>query len=150
MTVAPTTVPCTAPPTIDTGRRVFASRTGHATAHHLNNAVLITAEGEIDAANGPAFAACVAAQMVDTDRLVVDLSHIDFLGIQGFSALNTINVRVAATGARWVMCTNPAVARVLRICDPAGALPIARTVDAALVVLQREQARLLQVVAEAP
>jgi anti-anti-sigma factor len=150
MNVAPTTVPSTAPPATDPGYPAFASRTGRATAHQLNNVVLITAEGEIDAANAEDFAAYVVGQTVDLDRLVVDLSNIEFLGIQGFSALHAINVRVAATGARWAMCTGPAVARVLRICDPAGALPVARTVDAALAVLQREQARLLQLVAQAP
>jgi anti-anti-sigma factor len=149
MTVAPTAVPCTAPSATPTGHAQFACRTGRATAHQLNNVLLITAEGEIDAANALDFAAYVVALTVDTDRLVLDLSHIEFLGIQGFSALQTINVRVAAAGVRWAMCTGPAVARVLRICDPAGALPVARTVDAALAVLQREQARLLQLVAQA-
>lgn len=148
MTVVPTTVPCTARLATDTGHAAFANRTGRAAVHQLNNVLLITAEGEIDAANAQDFAAFVVAHIIDTNRLVVDLSRVEFFGIQGFSALHTINARVAATGARWAMCTGPAVARVLRICDPAGALPVARTVDAALAVLQREQVRLLQLVAQ--
>ena len=41
-----------------------------------------------------------------------------------------------------------AVSRLLRICDPDSALPIATTMPAALSMLQAEQRRLLQLVSE--
>jgi hypothetical protein len=46
------------------------------------------------------------------------------------------------------MVPSTAVSRVLRICDPDSALPIATTMSAALTTLQADQRRLLQLVSE--
>ena len=89
--------------------------------------------------------------MRDTDRiqrLALDLTGVDFFGTAGFSALHTLNVRCAGAGVEWVLVPSSAVSRLLRICDPDSALPIATTMPAALSVLQAEQRRLLQLVSE--
>jgi anti-anti-sigma factor len=109
---------------------------------------VITASGELDASNSQEL---VDYALRDTDRvqrLALDLTGVDFFGTAGFSALHTLNVRCAGAGVQWVLVPSSAVSRVLRICDPDSALPMATSMPAALSVLQAEQGRLLQLVSE--
>ena len=107
---------------------------------------VVTAHGEIDAAN--------AQQLVDyalrhndrIDRLVLDMNGIDFFGTSGFSALHTLNVRCAAESITWASVPSAAVTRLLRICDPDSALPFFDGVESALSAVQGEQPPLLQLV----
>lgn len=87
--------------------------------------VLVTADGEIDAANAHEFARFALAQLDGTTPLLVDLTELEFFGTAGFSALHTVNVQCAGRGVRWAVSASDAVARVLRICDPDGTLPVA-------------------------
>ena len=110
--------------------------------------VVITAHGEIDAAN--------AQQLVDyalrhgerIHRLVLDLSGVDFFGTSGFSALHTLNVRCAAESISWASVPSSTVTRLLRICDPDSTLPFFDGVDTALSAVRGEPRRLLKLVAE--
>lgn len=86
--------------------------------------VVVTVTGEIDAANAERFAAYALEWTRPGHRLTVDLTELEFFGIEGFSALHVVNVRCAARGARWTLTVGPVVARVLRLCDPVGALPV--------------------------
>lgn len=112
--------------------------------HH--STAIIGVLGELDAAN--------AQQLVDyalhharrTERLVLDLSGVEFFGTAGFSALHSVNVRCAGEEIQWAMVPSSAVTRLLRICDPDSALPISGSVDAALSAVQGEPRRLLQLV----
>ena len=54
----------------------------------------------------------------------------------------------AAENVDWAVIPSAAVTRLLRICDPDSALPICRTVDAALSTLRAEPHRLLQLVSQ--
>ena len=109
---------------------------------------VITAHGELDASNAQDFVDYTLRHAARTQRLALDLSGVDFFGTAGFSALHTLNVRCAGAGVEWVLVPSNAVSRLLRICDPDSALPIAATVPAALSRLQAEQRRLLQLVSE--
>ncbi len=109
---------------------------------------IITVHGELDASNALAFADHVDACAGPGDRLVLDLSQLSFFGTAGFSALHTINVRCANASARWVMVSGDAVARLLRVCDPDHALPVAHSVRDAVELLDAEPRRLLQLVPE--
>ena len=109
---------------------------------------VITAHGGLDASHAPAFVDDALRHAERTQRLALDLSGVDFFGTAGFSALHTLNVRCAGAGVEWVLVPSNAVSRLLRICDPDSALPIAATVPAALSRLQAEQRRLLQLVSE--
>ena len=109
---------------------------------------VITAHGELDASNAQDFVDYALRHAERTQRLALDLSGVDFFGTAGFSALHTLNVRCAGAGVEWVLVPSNAVSRLLRICDPDSALPIAATVPAALSRLQAEQRRLLQLVSE--
>src|ERR1700710_1684682 len=78
--------------------------------------VIVTAHGEIDAANAIDF---VNYAMRDADRmngLVIDLTGVNFFGSAGFSALHNLNVRCAAGGIDWAMAPSKAVSRLLLIC----------------------------------
>ena len=57
---------------------------------------VITAHGELDAANAQAFVDYALRHAAQTDYLVLDLTGVDFFGTAGFSALHTVNVRCAA------------------------------------------------------
>lgn len=109
---------------------------------------VITAHGDLDASNAQDFVDYTLRHAARAQRLALDLSGVDFFGTAGFSALHTLNVRCAGAGVEWVLVPSNAVSRLLRICDPDSALPIAATVPAALSRLQAEQRRLLQLVSE--
>ncbi|WP_192860165.1 STAS domain-containing protein [Mycobacterium sp. MS1601] len=86
--------------------------------------VAITVDGDIDAANAEAFARFAIAHIQPGRKLQINLTQLDFFGTAGFSALHAINVRCAAAGTDWTVSACGPVARVLRICDPNGALPV--------------------------
>ena len=109
---------------------------------------VITAHGELDASNAQEFVDYTMRHVVKTERLVLDLSGVEFLGTAGFSALHTVNVRCAGENVDWALVPSAAVTRLLRICDPDSALPICRSTDAALSALRAEPHRLLQLVSQ--
>jgi anti-anti-sigma factor len=109
---------------------------------------VITAEGELDAANAQAFVDYALRHDARTDRLVLDLTGVDFFGTAGFSALHTLNVRCAAENIDWALVPSTAVTRLLRICDPDSALPICTSVETALSAVHGEPRRLLQLVSK--
>jgi anti-anti-sigma factor len=109
---------------------------------------VMTAHGELDAANAPEFVNFALRHAADAERLVLDLSGVDFFGTAGFSALHTVNVRCAGEKTVWALVPSSAVTRLLRICDPDSALPICDSVDAALSAVQGEPRRLLQLVSK--
>lgn len=107
---------------------------------------VVTAHGELDAANAQHFAdfALQHAQRA----LVVDLTGVEFFGTAGFSALHTLNVRCAGANVDWVLVPSAAVRRLLLICDPDAVLPTSDSVQTALSSLPGEVRPLLQLVAE--
>ena len=109
---------------------------------------VITAHGELDAANAQEFVDYALRHAPRTDRLVLDLTGVEFFGTAGFSALHSVNVRCAAENIEWAMAPSSAVTRLLRICDPDSALPICDSVDTALSAVQGEPRRLLQLVSK--
>jgi anti-anti-sigma factor len=109
---------------------------------------VITAHGELDAANTPEFVDYSLRHAPHAERLVLDLSGVDFFGTAGFSALHTVNVRCAGEKIEWALVPSSAVARLLQICDPDSALPVCASVDAALSSVQGQPRRLLQLVAK--
>lgn len=92
----------------------------------------MSAVGDIDACNGRDLAACASGQSATFQRLILDLSAVTFFGTQGFSALHEINVGCSRRGAGWIAVPGNEVRRLLRICDPAGILPTAATLEAAM------------------
>jgi anti-anti-sigma factor len=110
---------------------------------------VIAAHGELDAANAQQFVDYALRHAPHMDRLVLDLTGVEFFGTAGFSALHTLNVRCAADKIEWAMAPSQAVTRLMRICDPDSTLPICNSLDAALASAQGEPRRLLQLVPKA-
>jgi anti-anti-sigma factor len=109
---------------------------------------VITAHGEIDAANSQEFVDYALRHGDSISRLVLDMSGVDFFGTSGFSALHTLNVRCAGEAIEWASVPSSAVSRLLRICDPDSTLPFYGGVEAALSAVHGEPRRLLQLVAQ--
>ncbi len=62
---------------------------------------VITAHGELDAANAQEFVDYALRHAAHTDRLVLDLTGVEFFGTAGFSALHSVNVRCAGEKIEW-------------------------------------------------
>lgn len=107
--------------------------------------VVITAHGELDASNANQLADYVALCAAHRNAVILNLSGLEFFGTAGFSALHTINVRCAGADVPWALVPSRAVTRLLRICDPDHALPLA---DSAPDLLDDDEQpfRLLQLV----
>ncbi|OMC28636.1 STAS domain-containing protein [Mycobacterium colombiense] len=100
------------------------SRTAQFTARWGPTGTLITVDGELDAANTDQLVAYVQQSTSRSRRMVLDLRGLKFIGTAGFSALHRINVKCSAAQVSWAMAPSPAVARLLRVCDPDGTLPV--------------------------
>lgn len=100
------------------------SRTAQFTARWSPAGTLITVDGELDAANSDELAAYVQHGAQRSRRVILDLRGLKFIGTAGFSALHRINVLCSAAQTYWAMAPSPAVARLLRVCDPDGTLPV--------------------------
>lgn len=109
---------------------------------------VVTAHGDIDAANAQEFVNYALRHAALIKNLVLDLSGVDFFGTAGFSALHTLNVRAAGDDIEWALVPSDSVTRLLRLCDPDSALPICPSAEAALASLQGESKPLLQLVAK--
>lgn len=107
------------------------------TSSGRSSVVVVTAEGEVDAANALTLGQYVEAQLDGVSRLVVDLRGLDFFGIQGFSILHRINVMCSRFSVNWVVLAGTEVNRVLRVCDPDGGLPFAHSMEAAVATTIR-------------
>lgn len=108
---------------------------------------VVSAHGELDAANAPEFTKYSLSRVAPNGKLILDLNAVDFFGTACFAALHTLNVRCIGEGACWALTPSKAVSRVLRICDPDSTIPTCPTVSAALSMLG-DDPRPLQLVAE--
>jgi anti-anti-sigma factor len=90
--------------------------------------VIVHVVGEIDICTEPALARCLAAHLQPTrllTSLVVDMSSVTYIGVQGIAALLT-----AATNAQHrdvafsVANCSPSVLQVLAVIDPAHTLTV--------------------------
>jgi anti-anti-sigma factor len=128
---------------------VTTCHTAHFATRWLHpSTVLVSAHGELDAANAQEFVAYALRHADAVKRLVLDLEGVEFFGTAGFSALHTLNVRCAGGGSVWAMVPGKAVIRLLEICDPDATLPVAHDIEAALAVIHGESRPLLQLVPE--
>ena len=111
--------------------------------------LIVSANGELDAANSQEFVEYALQHTVAVKCLLIDLTGVEFFGTAGFSALHTLNVRCAEVGADWAMMPSKPVTRLLGICDPDATLPVAPTIETALAIIHGEpRPPLLQLVPE--
>jgi anti-anti-sigma factor len=106
-----------------------------------SSVAVISAHGHIDASNADALTEYALGHLMRCRGLILDLRDLDFFGTEGFSALHRISVRCADPGIGWAVVPSAAVSRVLRIGDPQGLLPAARTVEAAMAIIRGQPHR---------
>ena len=106
--------------------------------------ILVRGVGEIDAANSARLLSFVDDHVRGYKQLVLDLSRLTFFGTAGFSALQTINTRCTRRSIDWVLVAGNEVARLLRVCDTEGALPVAANIVSGVATLARGPHRQLQ------
>jgi anti-anti-sigma factor len=109
------------------------SRTARFSARWEPSGTVITVDGELDAANADQLAAYVQRNVSRSKRVILDLRGLEFIGTAGFSALHRINVVCSAAKVSWAMTSSAAVSRLLRVCDPDGALPATTPADEPLL-----------------
>jgi anti-anti-sigma factor len=105
--------------------------------------VLVDAAGELDAANARQLVDHVAAIDDPHSALIVDLRGLTFFGTEGLWAVNRIIAASAKRHATPVLVAGPEVRRLLRICDPHGALRTVSSVVDALAASKPNPARTL-------
>jgi anti-anti-sigma factor len=105
--------------------------------------VLVGADGELDAANARQLVDHVACITATHSTLVVDLGGLTFFGTEGLWAVNKIIAASAKRHATPLLVAGPEVARLLRICDPHGALRTVGSVVDALAASRSNRSRTL-------
>jgi anti-anti-sigma regulatory factor len=80
--------------------------------------------GEVDTYNGKELAVALCDAAEAARHVTVDLSRLDFMGIDGVAALHAINARLVRSSTPWTIVPGPAVSRVLELCDPEGLIPV--------------------------
>lgn len=102
--------------------RMTRDRAIYATQILPPSTVVVTVEGELDAANITEFTDYIQVRLRNADKLVLDLSGVTFFAAEAFSAVHKVSVQAAGQGARWNLLSSAAVDRMLEICDPDHAL----------------------------
>lgn len=110
--------------------------------------VLVTVDGELDAANANELVDFALRGIEHADRVIIDLSRLRFFATAGCAALLDFQGRCADEKIRWAVVSSPAVDRALRICDPDATLPIRTDIDGARAIVCAEPAKLLQLIPE--
>ncbi len=71
------------------------------------------------------FADAVCGLLIGSAHVTLDLSAVTFMAVDGISALHAIRAQLMRTESSWEYIPSGAVARVLRLCDPAGLFAVA-------------------------
>jgi anti-anti-sigma factor len=122
-------------------------RGAHFAARPIGSSIsLHVVEGEIDASNAASLSDFVERNLGSAKRLILDLRGLTFFGTQGFSTLHRINVACSRHNVNIVVLPGDEVNRLLRICDPAGGLPVARSLQGAIHTAVRPPRSHLRVV----
>jgi anti-anti-sigma factor len=121
------------PPRIPTRAVSITSQTqGRGARKHL----IVHAAGEVDASNAKRFADAVCHAATGRGRVIVDLTDIEFMALDGVAALHAINARMMHGGATWYAVPGDAVSRVLQLCDPEALIPVTARGRAALHLVE--------------
>lgn len=104
----------------------------------MSSVAIVSVHGDIDGTNADTLTEHAIAETARYRALILDLSGLEFIGTDGFSALHRISVECAHAGKSWTMVPGAAVERLLRICDPHGSLPTADSVGAALTSILQD------------
>lgn len=122
--------------------RPWQGHTARLVSRRLRSSVaVVSAHGGIDASNADTLTEYALGHLMRCRGLILDLGALDFFGTEGFSALHRVSVCCARVGMGWAVVPGKAVSRVLRIGDPQGLLPAARTLEVAMATVQGQPHR---------
>lgn len=99
--------------------------------------MVVAVVGDLDAVNARALGRYVERHVRFSKQLIVDLRAVDFAGSQAFTALYYISVHCTRGDVDWIILGGHPVRRMLSVCDPEGALPIAEDLLSGLARLDR-------------
>lgn len=102
---------------------------------------VISVYGELDAANAPEFTDYLDRHTTRADRLVVDLSGVQFFGAAVLSTLQDLDRGCLDKGTAWGLTTCPTLNRLVQICEVE--LPVYPSVTAALNGIRRQSVQLV-------
>ena len=102
------------------------------TAHPLEGATVVIVTGELDACNIDLLTDFTRSCLASCRSLILDLSHLDFLGAQGIRSLHMIAQDCERKEVHWAVVPSRPVSRLLRICDEHGQVPSVSSIDEAL------------------
>ena len=93
---------------------------------------VLTIGGEIDASNADLIREHVHRYTSAVSALVVDMTQVKFFAVQGLRNLMILGERCRSAGAEWALVGSRPVHLLLRVADVDRALPIEKSIDAAL------------------
>jgi anti-anti-sigma factor len=103
------------------------------TTSHEPPILLVSIAGEIDASNADILDVAALTEPIQPGvGLVLDMTKVDFLGVQGLRNLFDLADECKRRGVPWALAASHAVHRMLRVGDPQSRLPAARSVAQAL------------------
>jgi anti-anti-sigma factor len=100
---------------------------------------VISIGGDIYASNADELSHYVSELVPDCGALIVDLSEIDFIALDGLHALIALNNQCARTGTTWALISRHAVNRLLRVGDHDKLLPAVGSATEALLLVRRSR-----------
>jgi anti-anti-sigma factor len=110
----------------------------------ISSSTVIAVVGDVDAANAHDVAATVMTHLHNCTQLLLDLSELEFLAVQGYSWIRDINTTCVQRAIPWALVPSAEVSRVINLCDPGGTLPLAPTTSVGLDTMNHEPRRHLR------
>lgn len=95
-------------------------------------ATVLTVTGELDASNADRFDASVSQLVLAGEPFVIDISELDFLGVQCIRILLDVCETCRTTGTRWALVVDGALRHMLSVVDRQCSLPVTSSLTEAL------------------
>ncbi|GAS91726.1 STAS domain-containing protein [Mycolicibacterium brisbanense] len=96
-------------------------------ARHENDCIILTATGEVDAANADVFVTSLTRFAAGPRAVIVDLRPMSFIGTLGLRGLQCFDDKCARSGTNWVLLAQPTIRRLLGIVCPDQPLHVVTT-----------------------
>ncbi|MEH3137515.1 MAG: STAS domain-containing protein [Mycolicibacterium neoaurum] len=107
------TLPSDTPVPVGTARRALQM-----TTHWQDfDLAVVTVTGELDATNTDILLDYALSKVVLCQRMVLDLTDIDFFGCAGYTMLKTLEYRCILADVVLTLLTGAPVRRVLKVCE---------------------------------
>lgn len=106
----------------------------------VDQAVVVSVEGRIDAANAPLFEAHCKQKLADHQRknLVIDLTTVDYLSSAGLRAVLSLGKQIPAVGGRMALCgIQGSVREIFEMAGFLDLFPVGATIEEALKLTAR-------------